>query len=164
MLGEIAAVSRRQPPARSGQRVPTAPASGCGEWHGHAAGNGDFTAADKEPLYLLLDRILEASEGTLRLAVTERGVLVCGRFALLLRRLTSTYAVGEMDGNATEQKTPEPFLERIELMYGKAKWVWMMNRGIPPEATLRMMREPERGTCYLVRPRKGARTSTKRAG
>jgi transposase len=60
-----------------------------------------------------------------------------------------------MNGNTTEQKTLEPFLERIERTYGKAKRVWVMDRGIPTEATLRMMREPERETCYLVGTPKG---------
>jgi transposase len=60
-----------------------------------------------------------------------------------------------MNGNTTEQKTLAPFLERIERTYGKAKRVWVMDRGIPTEATLRMMREPERQTCYLVGTPKG---------
>jgi len=60
-----------------------------------------------------------------------------------------------MNGNTTEQRTLEPFLERIEKTYGKAKRVWVMDRGIPTEATLRMMREPERETCYLVGTPKG---------
>lgn len=60
-----------------------------------------------------------------------------------------------MNGNTTEHKTLEPFLERIERSYGKAKRVWVMDRGIPTEATLRMMREPERETCYLVGTPKG---------
>jgi transposase len=60
-----------------------------------------------------------------------------------------------MNGNTTEQKTLEPFLERIERTYGKAKRVWVMDRGIPTEATLCMMRAPERQTCYLVGTPKG---------
>lgn len=60
-----------------------------------------------------------------------------------------------MNGNTTEQKTLEPFLEKIEQAYGKAKRVWVMDRGIPTEATLKMMRQPERQTCYLVGTPKG---------
>jgi transposase len=60
-----------------------------------------------------------------------------------------------LNGNTTEHKTLAPFLERIERTYGKAKRVWVMDRGIPTEATLRMMREPERETCYLVGTPKG---------
>jgi len=58
-----------------------------------------------------------------------------------------------MDGNSSEQKTLRPFLERIENTYGKARRVWVMDRGIPTEATLAHMRE--RGVSYLVGTPKG---------
>jgi transposase len=60
-----------------------------------------------------------------------------------------------MDGNTSEQKTLRPFLEDIEKTYGKARRVWVMDRGIPTEATLREMREPEREMFYLVGTPKG---------
>lgn len=60
-----------------------------------------------------------------------------------------------LNGNTTEHQTLAPFLEKIERTYGKAKRVWVMDRGIPTEATLRMMREPQRETCYLVGTPKG---------
>ena len=55
-----------------------------------------------------------------------------------------------MDGNTSEHKTLKPFLERIENTYGKARRVWVMDRGIPTEATLSYMREPGRDMYYLV--------------
>jgi hypothetical protein len=58
-----------------------------------------------------------------------------------------------MDGNTSEQKTLRPFLDRIEQMYGKARRIWVMDRGIPTEATLKEMRE--RGVLYLVGTPKG---------
>jgi transposase len=58
-----------------------------------------------------------------------------------------------MDGNTSEQKTLKPFLDRIEKAYGKARRVWVMDRGIPTEATLREMRE--RNISYLVGTPKG---------
>lgn len=58
-----------------------------------------------------------------------------------------------MDGNTSEHKTLRPFLERIETTYGKARRVWVMDRGIPTEATLAHMRE--RGVSYLVGTPKG---------
>ena len=58
-----------------------------------------------------------------------------------------------MDGNTSEQKTLQPFLDRIEKSYGKARRVWVMDRGIPTEATLAHMRE--RGVSYLVGAPKG---------
>jgi transposase len=58
-----------------------------------------------------------------------------------------------MDGNTSEQKTLKPFLENIEKTYGQAKRVWVMDRGIPTEATLAHMRE--RNISYLVGTPKG---------
>ena len=58
-----------------------------------------------------------------------------------------------MDGNTSEQKTLKPFLDRIEKAYGKARRTWVMDRGIPTEATLREMRE--RNINYLVGTPKG---------
>ena len=58
-----------------------------------------------------------------------------------------------MDGNTSEQKTLKPFLEHMEKTYGQAKRVWVMDRGIPTEATLAYMRE--RNISYLVGTPKG---------
>ena len=51
------------------------------------------------------------------------------------KKLDLAYEV--MDGNTSEQKTLQPFLGRIESLYGKARRVWVMDRGIPTEATLK---------------------------
>jgi transposase len=51
-------------------------------------------------------------------------------------------------GNTTDKTTLRQFLAKIEGMYGKARRTWIMDRGIPTEATLREMREA--GTQYLV--------------
>jgi transposase len=59
-----------------------------------------------------------------------------------------------MDGNTSEQKTLQPFLDRIEKSYGQARRVWVMDRGIPTEATLKTMRE--RNISYLVGTPKGS--------
>ena len=55
-----------------------------------------------------------------------------------------------MNGNTADSTTLRGFLERIETTYGKAKRVWVMDRGIPTEAVLAEMREPQRQTYYLV--------------
>jgi transposase len=60
-----------------------------------------------------------------------------------------------MDGNTSAHKTLSPFLKHIEDTYGKARRVWVMDRGIPTEATLREMREPGREMFYLVGTPKG---------
>jgi transposase len=46
-------------------------------------------------------------------------------------------------------------MKKIEETYGKAQRVWVMDRGIPSEAILKEMREPERQTFYLVGTPKG---------
>lgn len=58
------------------------------------------------------------------------------------------YAV--MDGNTSDKTTLRGFLTKIENLYGKARRVWLMDRGIPTEAILQEMREAERQMFYLV--------------
>jgi hypothetical protein len=42
------------------------------------------------------------------------------------------------------------FLDKIESSYGRARRVWVMDRGIPTEAVLEEMRTSERAVFYLV--------------
>ena len=51
-------------------------------------------------------------------------------------------------GNTLDKAILKPFLEKIEKLYGKARRVWVMDRGNPTEATLEEMREE--GVAYLV--------------
>ena len=60
-----------------------------------------------------------------------------------------------MNGNTADSSTLRDFLAKIETAYGKARRVWVMDRGIPSEAVLQEMREPERQTFYLVGTPKG---------
>ena len=60
-----------------------------------------------------------------------------------------------MDGNTSDRTTLRGFLDRIEGAYGKARRVWVMDRGIPTEALLAEMRDPARQTFYLVGTPKG---------
>lgn len=55
-----------------------------------------------------------------------------------------------MDGNTSDKTTLRGFLDKIEGMYGKARRVWLMDRGIPTEAILQEMRDPAREMFYLV--------------
>jgi transposase len=55
-----------------------------------------------------------------------------------------------MNGNTSDRTTLRDFLKEIENTYGKAKRVWVMDRGVPSEAILQEMRQPERQTFYLV--------------
>lgn len=51
-------------------------------------------------------------------------------------------------GNTSDKTTLRAFLAKIEGLYGKARRVWVMDRGIPTEATLQQMRAD--GVAYLV--------------
>ena len=55
-----------------------------------------------------------------------------------------------MAGNTSEKTTLRGFLDRIENLYGKARRVWLMDRGIPTEALLQEMRTSRQETFYLV--------------
>ena len=55
-----------------------------------------------------------------------------------------------MKGNTSDRTTLPGFLKKIEDTYGKARRVWVMDRGVPTEAILKDMRSPERQTFYLV--------------
>ena len=55
-----------------------------------------------------------------------------------------------MKGNTSDRKTLPDFLKKIEDTYGQARRVWVMDRGVPSEAILKGMRDPERQTFYLV--------------
>src|SRR3989440_2749606 len=55
-----------------------------------------------------------------------------------------------MAGNTSEKTTLRGFLDSIESLYGKARRVWLMDRGIPTEALLQEMRTSRQETFYLV--------------
>jgi len=51
-------------------------------------------------------------------------------------------------GNTVDCTTLRAFLDKIKTLYGRARRVWVMDRGVPTEDTLRQMREE--GVAYLV--------------
>ena len=55
-----------------------------------------------------------------------------------------------MQGNTADCTTLRGFLDKIEQTHGKAKRMWVMDRGIPTEAVLAEMRDPARQVSYLV--------------
>ena len=60
-----------------------------------------------------------------------------------------------LPGNTADKTTLRDFLDRIERQYGKARRVWVMDRGIPTEATLEEMRRADPPVNYLVGTPKG---------
>ena len=55
-----------------------------------------------------------------------------------------------MAGNTSDRTTLPSFLDKIESLYGRARRVWIMDRGIPTEAVLEEMRNADREIFYLV--------------
>src|ERR1700675_2844776 len=60
-----------------------------------------------------------------------------------------------LPGNTADSKTLRMFLGRIEKQYGKARRVWVMDRGVPTEAVLAEMRASDPPVQYLVGTPKG---------
>ena len=63
-------------------------------------------------------------------------------------------------GNTADNTTLKDFLARIERQYGKARRVWLMDRGIPTEEVLTEMRKSDPPVQYLVGIPKGRLTAS----
>jgi transposase len=63
-----------------------------------------------------------------------------------------------MAGNTADKTTLRDFLDLIESQYGKAKRVWLMDRGVPTEEVLAQMRAADPPVQYLVGTPKGRLT------
>lgn len=67
-----------------------------------------------------------------------------------------------LPGNTADIKTLRDFLTRIESQYGKARRVWVMDRGVPTEEVLAQMRASDPPVSYLVGTPKGRLTRLER--
>ena len=63
-----------------------------------------------------------------------------------------------LPGNTADCKTLRSFLAKIESQYGKARRVWVMDRGVPTEEILAEMRASDPPVNYLVGTPKGRLT------
>jgi len=66
-------------------------------------------------------------------------------------------------GNTDERATLADWLKRIEEQYGKARRIWVMDRGIPTEEVLEQMRQSDPPVQYLVGTPKGRLTQYEQA-
>jgi len=66
-------------------------------------------------------------------------------------------------GNTDERATLADWLQRIEAQYGKARRIWVMDRGIPTEEVLAQMRQSDPPVQYLVGTPKGRLTQYEQA-
>ena len=65
-----------------------------------------------------------------------------------------------LPGNTRDKQTLGSALASIEKQYGKARRVWVMDRGIPTEETLEQMRHSDPPVHYLVGTGPGADTAS----
>ena len=68
-----------------------------------------------------------------------------------------------MPGNTSDNTTLAGFLDKIENQYGRSDRVWIMDRGIPTEATLATMREGDAPVHYLGGTPKGRLTKLEKS-
>src|SRR5229473_374264 len=133
----------------------------------------DFAVAEKDRLYRCLDRVLEHKQALFvhlqkrwkdlfegeaeqnpkaKYGYSRDGRPDCKQvvIALVMTPTGLPLAYEVMDGNTSDKTTLRSFLDNIESLYGKARRVWLMDRGIPTEAVLAEMRASQQETFYLV--------------
>src|SRR3954469_16386728 len=97
---------------------------------------------------------------TVTSAVTATAATSCPQVVIALvvtpEGLPLAYEV--LPGNTADNKTLRAFLSKIEAQYGKARRVWVMDRGIPTEEVLAEMRRSDPPVQYLVGTPKGRLT------
>ena len=99
-----------------------------------------FPEGDKRRYGYSRDRRSDCVQVVIALVVTPEG-------------LPLAYEV--LPGNTSDKTTLRDFLERIEPQYGKARRIWLMDRGIPTEAVLAEMRRADPPVRYVVGTPKG---------
>jgi transposase len=102
-----------------------------------------FGDADKRRFGYSRDRRPDCVQVVIALVVTPDG-------------LPLAYEV--LAGNTQDRATLRDFLARIERQYGKARRVWVMDRGVPTEEVLEEMRSCDPPVQYLVGTPKGRLT------
>ena len=83
--------------------------------------------------------------------------------ALIVTKDGLPLAYEVMDGNTSDKTTLRAFLAKIESQYGKAKRIWVMDRGIPTEEVLAEMRSSDPPVQYLVGTPRGRLTKLEKA-
>lgn len=85
----------------------------------------------------------------------HRGDCVQVVIALIVTPEGFPLAYEVLPGNTADSTTLRGFLQRIEHQYGKARRVWVMDRGVPTEDVLHEMRVSDPPVRYLVGTPKG---------
>ncbi len=85
----------------------------------------------------------------------HRGDCVQVIIALVVTPEGLPLAYDVLPGNTADNTTLKGFLARIEAQSGKARRIWLMDRGVPTEAVLAEMRAADPPVQYLVGTLKG---------
>ena len=99
-----------------------------------------FAQTDKRQFGYSRDKRFDCVQVVIALVVTPEG------FPL-------AYEV--LPGNTADKTTLKMFLAKIETLYGKARRIWVMDRGIPTEEVLAQMRQSDPPIFYIVGTPKG---------
>jgi transposase len=102
--------------------------------------SGPFEEGDKRRYGYSRDKRSDCVQVVIALVVSTEG-------------LPLAYEV--MPGNTLDNQTLRLFVDKIHERYGKAKRVWLMDRGIPTEDTLEWLRASDPPVQYLVGTPKG---------
>jgi Transposase DDE domain len=102
-----------------------------------------FPESDKRRFGYSRDKRSDCVQVVIALVVTPEG-------------LPLAYEV--LPGNTADKTTLRGFLAKIEAQYGKARRVWLMDRGVPTEEVLAEMRAADPPVQYLVGTPKGRLT------
>ena len=102
-----------------------------------------FGEEDKRQFGYSRDRRSDCVQLVIALIVTPEGFPLC-------------YEV--LAGSTADKTTLRDFLQKIEVQYGKAERIWMMDRGIPTEEVLAEMRAAKPKVFYLVGTPRGRLT------
>jgi len=78
--------------------------------------------------------------------------------ALIVTPESFPLAYEVLPGNISDKTTLKEFLHKIEMQYGQAERIWVMDRGIPTEEVLSEMRQSDPPVYYLVGTPKGRLT------
>ena len=102
-----------------------------------------FGEEDKRQFGYSRDRRSDCVQLVIALIITPEGFPLC-------------YEV--LAGSTADKTTLRDFLQKIEVQYGKAERIWMMDRGIPSEEVLAEMRAAKPKVFYLVGTPRGRLT------
>ena len=115
-----------------------------------------FPAGDKRRFGYSRDQRSDCVQVIIALIVTPEGypLALWSKPRTLWAKVDSYYSTGlayeVLPGNTSDKTTWKMFLEKIEKLYGQARRVWVMDRGIPTEAVLAEMRAAEPKIHCLV--------------